>query len=270
MAVNSLTLSVVVPVHNEEENLPNVVDELRDTLNRERIPFELVLVNDNSTDGSRGVIEGMMAADERIRTVNRRPPGGFGRAIRSGLDAVKGDIVVICMADCSDDPEDVVAYYRTIEEGYDCVFGSRFIKGSVVRNYPRFKLVCNRVVNKMVQLLFRCPYNDMTNAFKAYRTEVIRDLGQLQASHFNITLELSLGVWNRNYKIAQVPIRWYGRTWGSSKLRLREMGRRYLATLLKMGVDRTLILDDIRAEQQAGKLQNQTATSEPCEATSAA
>ena len=268
--MNLLTLSIVVPVHNEEENLPRVVDELRDTLEREHIPFELILVNDNSTDGSRALIERMMAADERIRTVNRRPPGGFGRAIRSGLGAVEGDVVVICMADCSDDPADVVTYYRTIEKGYDCVFGSRFVKGSVVRNYPRFKLICNRIVNKAVQFLFRCPYNDMTNAFKAYRMNVIRDLGQLQASHFNITLELSLGVWNRNYKIAQVPIHWYGRTWGSSKLRLREMGRRYLATLLKMAVDRTLILDDIRAEQRARQEQRMASTSSLDEQSTAA
>ena len=98
-------------------------------------------------------------------------------AIRAGLEGVKGDVVVVYMADLSDSPEDVVAYYRKIREGYDCVFGSRFIKGSTVENYPIVKLVCNRIVNQGIRLLFWTRFNDLTNAFKAYRTAVIRDCG---------------------------------------------------------------------------------------------
>ena len=101
-------LSVVIPAYNEEKNLPRVVAELQDALRPAGIPYELILVNDNSKDGTATVIAESMRADPHIRTVNRRPPGGFGRAIRSGLDAVRGDIVVICMADSSDVPADVV------------------------------------------------------------------------------------------------------------------------------------------------------------------
>ena len=134
-----------------------------------------------------------MAEDPAIRLVTRVPPGGFGRAIRSGLEAVSGDVVVIYMADLSDSPEDVVAYYRKIGEGYDCVFGSRFIRGSKVENYPRFKLFFNRVVNRCIQVMFWTRFNDLTNAFKAYRTAVIRDCGPYRACHFNLTIEMSLG-----------------------------------------------------------------------------
>ena len=114
------------------------------------------------------------------------------------------------MADLSDDPEDVVTYYRKILEGYDCVFGSRFIKGSKVKHYPKLKLVVNRIVNRCIQVMFWTRFNDLTNAFKAYRTEVIRDCGPYQASHFNLTLEMSLGALIRNYNIVQVPNSWYG------------------------------------------------------------
>ncbi len=244
-------LSVVIPAYNEEKNLPRVVAELQEVLRAERIPYEFVLVNDNSKDGTRAVIHELMRGDCRVRIVDRRPPGGFGRAVRSGLAAARGDIVVVCMADCSDVPEDVVRYYRAIQHGYDCVFGSRFIRGSTVKNYPLVKRVVNRLVNRAIQLLFRCPFNDLTNAFKAYRARVLRELGPLQACHFNLNIELSLGALNRGYKIAQIPIQWHGRTWGVSNLKLREMGRRYLATLLKMYAERTLIHDDLMADLQA-------------------
>ena len=155
------------------------------------------------------------------------------------------------MADLSDDPEDAVAYYRKIQEGYDCVYGSRFIKGSLVQDYPKVKRVVNRIVNTAVRLLFNTRFNDLTNAFKAYRTSVIRDCGPYRSSHFNITLEMSLSALIRKYHVAQIPIRWYGRTWGSSKLKMREMGRKYLCTTLMMFFQKLLISDDLMAERLA-------------------
>ena len=243
------TLSVVIPARNEEKNLPPTVDALRDRLRTEHIPYEIIVVNDNSTDGTRAVIADLMAKDASIRTIDRSAPNGFGRAIRAGLDAVKGDVVVIYMADASDHPHDIVLYYQKICEGYDCVFGSRFIKKSHVVDYPLRKLIANRIVNKAMQWLFWCPFNDLTNAFKAYRTYVIREAGPFHACHFNITIEMSLSVLIRNYNIAQVPISWTGRTWGSSSLHLAEMGRRYLSTLVKAFAERTLIADDLISER---------------------
>jgi dolichol-phosphate mannosyltransferase len=113
------------------------------------------------------------------------------------------------------------------------------------------KLLVNRIVNRGVQLLFRTRCNDLTNAFKAYRSSVIRTCGPYRASHFNITLEMSLSALIRRYRIVQVPIRWYGRAWGASKLRLREMGRRYLSTLLMIWIQRVFIHDDLLAERDA-------------------
>jgi dolichol-phosphate mannosyltransferase len=244
-------LSIVIPAYNEEKNIAKCLGELRATLRDREISYEIIVVNDNSGDGTADVVRGEMAMDPAIRLVNRTPPGGFGRAVRSGLEAVRGDVVVVYMADLSDSPEDVVAYYRKIREGYDCVFGSRFIRGSEVQNYPAVKLVVNRIVNKCIQFLFWTRFNDLTNAFKAYRTAVIRDCGPYRACHFNLTLEMSLGALIRGYNVAQIPIRWYGRTWGSSNLRLGEMGRRYLSTLLMMFFQRHLIADDLLADRLA-------------------
>jgi dolichol-phosphate mannosyltransferase len=248
-------LSIVIPAYNEEKNIAKCINELQATLReKHEIPYEIIVVNDNSTDDTERVVRAEMAVDAAVRIVDRTPPGGFGRAIRSGLEAVQGDIVVVYMADLSDSPEDVVAYYCKIREGYDCVFGSRFIKGSEVQNYPPVKLFFNRIVNRCIQIMFWTRFNDLTNAFKAYRTAVIRDCGPYRACHFNLTLEMSLGALIRDYHVAQIPIRWYGRTWGSSKLKLGEMGRRYLSTLLMMFFQRHLIADDLLADRLASNL----------------
>ncbi len=246
-----MKLSVVIPAHNEEGNIRECLKSLRDVLteSKEIADFEIIVVNDNSTDATQEILQEESATDTRIRVVRSVLPGGFGRAIRSGLEAVQGDVVVVFMADLSDDPADVVAYYRKIQEGYDCVFGSRFVKGSRVTGYPWFKLIVNRVVNRLVQCMFWTRFNDLTNAFKAYRTDVIRACGPFRSSHFNLTLEMSLGALSRRYLITQIPISWTGRTAGHTNLRLAEMGRRYLSTLLKAFCERILISDDLLEER---------------------
>jgi dolichol-phosphate mannosyltransferase len=247
-----LKLSIVIPAYNEEKNVGRTLEALTTAVEEHSIPYEIIVVNDNSTDQTAQVVSAHADRNSCIRLVDRTPPGGFGRAVRSGIEQVRGDVVVICMADLSDCPNDVVAYYRKICEGYDCVFGSRFIQGGSTENYPIVKLVVNRIVNTMIRLLFWTRFNDLTNAFKAYRTDVIRECGPYRSSHFNITLELSLSALVRQYRICQIPIRWYGRTWGASSLKLREMGRRYLCTVLMFYFQRILIKDDLVTEQLAG------------------
>jgi dolichol-phosphate mannosyltransferase len=255
--MNELKLSVVIPAYNEERNLPTVLTALPTDLRTAGIPYEIVVVNDNSQDSTAERVLEFSHQDANIRLVNRTAPNGFGRAVRTGIEQITGDVTVIYMADSSDLPDDVIRYYRKIEEGYDCVFGSRFIGGSQVVEYPWLKLIMNRIVNKSLQWFFLCPFNDLTNAFKAYRTSVVRDCGPYRASHFNITIEMSLSALIRDYNIAQIPISWTGRTWGSSNLRLREMGRRYLATLLKVVAEQLLMSDDLLAERLASRGQRE-------------
>lgn len=246
---HTLKLSIVIPAYNEAQNLIPTVEELTPALQAEGIPYELILVNDNSRDETPDIIAGLMAKDQNIRTVNRLPPGGFGRAVRAGIEVVTGDVVAVYMADQSDEPKDLIRCYEKIEEGYDCVFGSRFIRGSEVTNYPPFKLFANRVVNTCIKWLFWTKFNDLTNAFKVYRTEVVRECGPYRASHFNLTIEMSLSALIRGYNIVEIPISWRGRTWGSSNLHLSEMGRRYLNVLLKLWFEEVLIKDDIVEER---------------------
>ncbi|EDL58926.1 glycosyltransferase family 2 protein [Gimesia maris] len=248
-----MLLSVVIPAYNEEKNIGATIHALASELDRNEIPFEIVVANDNSKDRTEAVLQELSADDARVRYINCSPPNGFGRAIRTGLSAARGDYIVVYMADLSDHPDDVVAYYRKLEEGYDCVFGSRFIEGSKVEDYPRVKYVVNRIVNYSLKWLFWCKFNDLTNAFKGYRREVIEACGPYCASHFNITVEMSLSALIRNYTITQIPIKWSGRTWGESNLRLSAMGRRYMSTFIKVFAERILIHDDVIAEKLSSK-----------------
>ncbi|NLV44648.1 MAG: glycosyltransferase family 2 protein [Candidatus Hydrogenedentes bacterium] len=245
---NKLLYSILIPAYNEAENLPRTLEPLAAALRGEGIPFELLVVNDNSTDATPQVLESLAPSYPELHVVTNTPPGGLGRAIRCGLKHFKGDVVAVVMADSSDSPEDVVACYRKIEEGYDCVFGSRFRKGSKVSQYPPVKLFFNRIVNFAMRVLFLTRFNDLTNAFKVYRRHAIESISPLHAAHFNITIEMSLSCLIRRFKIAEIPISWSGRTWGQSNLRLREMGRRYLCTLLMIWFERVLILDDLLLE----------------------
>ncbi|OYP28993.1 cell wall biosynthesis glycosyltransferase [Rhodopirellula sp. MGV] len=242
-------LSIVIPAYNEQENIGPCLDDLMSTLvDQFGIRTEVIVVNDNSRDETESVVLERKSRWPSIRLIRRQPPGGFGRAIRTGLQYARGEVIVIYMGDRSDHPIDVKRYYDTIREGYDCVFGSRFVPGAEVKRYPRIKLVVNRIVNKMVQWMFWTQMNDLTNAFKAYRSEVVDRCGPYRACHFNITLEMSLSALISGYRIKEIPIRWEGRTWGSTNLRMREMGRRYLCTLLMLFFQRVLMSDDVVAE----------------------
>lgn len=243
-------LSVVIPAFNEEANIGPCLDDLLALLiDQQGIRTEIIVVNDNSSDATEAAVQERQARWPTIRLVRRSAPGGFGRAIRAGLQFVQGDVVIIYMADRSDHPSDALKYFQVIREGYDCAYGSRFMAGAAVNNYPKLKLVMNRLVNITIQWLFWTKCNDLTNAFKAYRREVIERCGPYRACHFNITLEMSLSALISGYRIAQVPIHWEGRTWGSSKLRLHEMGRRYLCTLIMLLAQRLLMSDDVASEK---------------------
>ena len=188
----------------------------------------------------------------RVRCMRSPYPLGFGYAVRAGLEVFTGDAVAIMMTDGSDDPKDLVLYYRVLTAGYDCAFGSRFMPGAVVIDYPRHKLVLNRIVNLGIRLLFRHGYNDTTNAFKAYRREVIEKSGPFLSPHFNLTVELPLKAVVRGFSYAMVPTSWRNRTAGESQLALQEMGSRYLFIVLYVFLEHHLSRGDYRARR--GKL----------------
>jgi len=239
-------LSVVIPAHNEEGNLHSTIIPLLTALNEAGIRHEILVVNDNSNDGTEAELAVLEREFPSVRHINNVPPNGFGFAVRAGLAQFRGDCVAIVMADGSDAPNDVVAFHRKLMEGYDCVFGSRWSRGGQVVDYPLHKLLLNRSANTFIRLLFRLGYNDVTNAFKLYRREVIAGIQPFLSHHFNLTVELPLKAIIRGYSFAILPNSWHNRKTGVSKLKIREMGSRYLFIVLYCFIERLLSCGDYR------------------------
>ena len=241
-----MKLSVVIPARNEERHLRETVRQLVEALVTAQIAHEILVVDDHSTDHTGRLARGIAHRRPTVRALTNCRAPGFGCAIHSGLDAMTGEAVAIVMADGSDDPADVVACARQLEEGVDCVFGSRFIRGARIEGYPWHKLLLNRLANGFIQTLFLLPYNDVTNAFKCYRRSVINGVQPILSHHFNITVELPLKAIVRGYSYAVVPISWRQRRYGWSKLKIREMGSRYLFIVLYVWLERWLSRGDYR------------------------
>ncbi len=241
-----MKLSVVIPAHNEEGSVGPTVEGIAARLGAEAIEYDVLVVDDSSSDRTKEIVEAIGAENPRVRCLTSYHPPGFGFAVRCGLEQFSGDAVAIMMADASDSPDDLVAYYRLLEEGYECAFGSRFIRGARVVDYPRTKLIMNRIVNFGIRVLFRHGYNDTTNAFKAYRRETIEAIQPLLSQHFNLTVELPLKAVVRGYSYGIVPISWTNRKAGVSKLALNEMGSRYLFIVLYVFLEHHLSRGDYR------------------------
>jgi dolichol-phosphate mannosyltransferase len=241
-----LRLSVLIPAHDEAESISATVTALADTLTAERIPHEILVVDDASADGTAAVVSEVSTRNPSVRCIRSHLPPGFGHAVRAGLDHYTGDAVAIFMADQSDSPADLVRYHRVLMDGFDCAFGSRFVRGGKVQGYPLFKLTINRVVNLAIRVMFRHGYNDTTNAFKAYRREVIDNIRPLLSHHFNLTVEMPLKAVTRGHTFEVVPISWTNRQRGVSKLRLQEMGSRYMFIVLYVFLEHHLSRGDYR------------------------
>ena len=244
---SNLELSIVIPAHNEVAVIENTLSSLHSRLEKEQLAFELILVNDNSSDGTIELLDQLRTVYPNILCIDNDPPNGFGLAVRCGLEAAVGEYVAIVMADASDDPDDVVRFFRLAEqEGLDAVFGNRFIKGGLWLITPLLKLCFNRLTNWIIALLFTIRYTDTTNAFKLYRQDTLEGLKPYLSHHFNLTVELPLKVIVRGYSYGVLPNRWSNRKYGESKLKIKEMGSRYWFIIFYCMIEKWLSVGDYR------------------------
>jgi dolichol-phosphate mannosyltransferase len=239
-------LSIVIPARDEEGAIAKTVEHLHLELRLHGVPHEIVVVDDGSSDGTSTVLAQIRSAMPELKPVRNEGPHGFGRAVSCGLDTMAGDAVVVMMADESDDCRDVVVYWNELNKGWDCVFGSRFVRGGGVIDYPWLKRIINRFANGLIKVLFRIRLNDTTNAFKAYRREVIDGCRPLLAPHFNLTIELPLKAIVRGFTWTIVPITWRNRRSGIAKLQLGEMGSRYFFIMMYVWLEKYFSGGDFR------------------------
>ena len=244
-------LSIIVPCRNEEGAIPSAAEHLHVELRLHGVPHEIITVDDGSTDSTWQTLQGLTARIPTLRPVRNEGEHGFGNAIIAGIDYSRGDAIVIMMADESDDCRDVVRYWELLVEGWDAVFGSRFVRGGGVIDYPAHKLFINRLANFFLRLLFRVPLNDFTNAFKAYRRSTIDGCRPFLSPHFNLTIELPLKAIVRGYTWTTMPITWRNRRSGISKLKIREMGSRYLFIALYCWLEKYFSRGDYQKRHKA-------------------
>jgi dolichol-phosphate mannosyltransferase len=221
-------LSIVIPARDEEGAIASAVEHLHVELRLHGIEHEIVPVDDGSSDGTWATLCSLSERISTLHPVQNTGQHGFGRAVAHGINHSRGDAIVIMMADESNDCRDVVRYWKLLNEGWDAVFGSRFARGGGVIDYPVHKLLLNRLANLFLRTLFRVPLNDFTNAFKAYRPTGLDGCHPFLSPHFNLTVELPLKIIVRGYSWTVMPITWRNRREGISKLKIREMGSRYL------------------------------------------
>lgn len=242
-----MKLSIVIPAYNEEASIEKTVLAFHKELKKEKIPHEILVVSDNSKDNTEKILDRLEKSIKELRHINNTPPNGFGFAVRKGLESYTGDCVALVMADMSDRPMDLVAYYRKlVEGGYDAVFGSRFMKGGKAIGYPKNKIFLNRFTNGIIKVLFGIRYNDVTNAFKLYRRETMDGVKPFMSHHFNLTVELPLKTIVRGYSYAVVPNHWTNRAEGQSNLKIKEMGSRYFYIILYCLIEKWLSRGDYK------------------------
>lgn len=239
-------LSIIIPAKDEEGCIRSTVMQLHEELRRNSVPHEIIVVDDGSTDNTWALLKDIALTLPQLNPIQNTGRNGFGRAIIHGLDRMSGDACVIMMADDSDDCRDVVRYWKELNDGYDCVFGSRFIKGGKTVDYPYVKLVINRLANTFLKYLFKIPLNDTTNAFKAYRREVINGCRPFISPHFNLTVEIPLKAIVRGYSWTVISITWRNRRTGVAKLKIKEMGSRYLFICLYIWLEKYFSCGDYR------------------------
>ena len=232
-------LSIIVPVRNESENLDEVFNYF--TQNLQKLDFEVLIINDFSEDDTFEKAKKLSEKNNNFKVFENKKKG-LGGAINLGIVEAKGEFVAIMMADRSDDINDLIRYHNIIStEGYDAILGSRFMKNSKVLDYPLQKLILNRIFNSFVRLIFWNKYNDYTNAFKIYRKNALLEIMPLISESFNIFLEIPLKIISRNYKYKVISINWMGRIKGKSKFKIKELGSKYLFSLIYCFIEKNLL-----------------------------
>jgi hypothetical protein len=201
-------LSVVVPAMNEEGNVPPLHRAITDVLEAEAVTFELILIDDGSTDGTWEAIEAIAAHDPRVKGLRHRRNFGKARGLSTGFAVATGDVILTMDADLQDDPAEIPRFLARLDEGYDLVSGWK-----QRRQDPLGKTLPSRVFNATVRAVSGVPLHDFNCGFKIYRAEVVRTIRLYGELHrFTPVLAHAEG-----FRIGELPVRHHPRRWGRSK-----------------------------------------------------
>lgn len=209
---------IIVPTYNERDNLPPLVEKVR-TL---PVDVDLLVVDDNSPDGTGAIADQLAAAHPQVHVLHRKDKDGLGRAYCAGFAwALKHDYEFIFEmdGDFSHNPNDIPAFLETAKDA-DLVLGSRYCNGIRVINWPLSRLVLSLSAAKYVQLITGLPVSDPTGGFKCFRRRALEaiDLSAVRSNGYSFQIELTHQIWMRGMRVKEVPIIFTDRFQGSSKM----------------------------------------------------
>ena len=248
--MDKLKISVIIPVHNEEFLIKSTIEKIHSSLNGLSIIHEIIVVYDTCQDSTESILNNLQQNNSYLIVEKNKGLKGFGNSIQHGIELARGEYVVLMMGDGCDDPEDLIRYYMKAEEGFDAVFGNRFMRGGSIIDYPLSKLLLNRLTNFIICFLFFTKYSDTTNAFKLYRRNVILMLKPYVSAHYNISVELPLKILSRGFNFAVIPNSWKNRNGVITRLKVTKMANRYWFSILYCLLEKLLSGGDYNKNEE--------------------
>jgi len=221
-------LSIVIPAHNEEENIGEVIKRIEEGLD---IDYELVVVNDHSTDNTLAVLEKLSKQYQNISVVENELKKGFANALKTGFLNSAQDAVLPVMADLCDELSTIKEMLELLNKGYDIVCGCRYTKGGARLGGSRIKGFFSGFVGRSLYYLLGIPTHDIANAFKMYRKTVL-DAVDISSCGFEVSMEIPLKAYYLGFKITEVPTVWRERSKGKSSFRMFKLLPGYLRLYL--------------------------------------
>ena len=231
---NEKDLTILMPCYNEQGSVGVTIDGINQLFDKENINYEILCINNNSSDNTEDILVHYMCKLQNVRYLNTPQDQGFGVAVRHGLQDCNGKAVIIVMADGSELPSEILKFFRKFEEGYDCVFGSRFLGNGGVQKYPKFKLFLNRLGNNLLALITASKYSDFTSGFKCYDLKKLNSFGPFVSNGFNLNVEMSLTYYLSGASVAIVENSWREREAGTSKFKLLKECTMFMSTIISI------------------------------------
>lgn len=227
-----MKISFVIPFHNEEKNAKPMIERVTEYATTKKWNYEIVPVNDRSTDGTRAVLDEIAKRYKFVRPLHREPDGKssgntMGQALLEASKKASGDIIIWTMGDRSDDPNTYGLIVDKIKSGYDLVFGSRYMTGGTWGSLDPTKAFLSSRGTMLARKLFGVPVHDITNAFRGMRKEVLKKV-DLTSRGFAISPELALKAHRAGFNLGEVPTIYYDRVEGVSSFKLWSMTIEYL------------------------------------------
>lgn len=219
-----MKINLVIPAHNEEDIIAKTINSIEEEL---KLDYGIILVNDHSTDRTAAIARELMDRYKNIKLVDNDAARGFASALKKGFEACDADFIIPVMADLCDDPRTIYQMYAKLQEGFDIVTGSRYMKGGGKVSGPMIQSFFSRLVGCSLKYFIRIPTFDVSNSFKCYRKEILKAI-DIKSRGFEISMEVTLKAYFSGAKITEVPTVWRGRMMGKSKFYLIKAAPPYI------------------------------------------